>query len=184
MTKKDFEGCKFNPMAEDFYVEELQSIGTEKQMAWVIMVHDPNSPLLKKYPNLEDRMKEAAALSGYQPQQDETAAIMGFLKNINGRLWAARCAIETALWEQMELIMTPITNSWGDDWDEKDRLTAVNMKKTTAANIIEMNGMLDTLDEKFVPSPSPDLSTSCEGGKRKRVSAEGIARQFNNLAIH
>lgn len=179
MTEKDFDKCKCNPLLDDFYIDNdaLKELGGHQQMMWVVMVYDPNTPLLKKCQDLDARIKYAEELSGYTSDGKESDAIIGYLKIVNSRLWASRCAIETALWEQMKIIITPISEVGAGQ--DKDRLAAVNMKNSTATSIIELNDMLDALDAKFEMAPAIEKSKETEpAAKKKPVTAEQVAKQM------
>ncbi|WP_460766488.1 hypothetical protein [Niabella terrae] len=172
----DFKKCLYNPDDIDFWLkaDALEELGGEKQMRWVIAVYDPKSPLVKKYPDLKDRRLHGSEYAGYEPDGSETEAIMGYLKLVNSRVWAAISAIETAMWEQMEFLIKPVmTVGAGED---KDKLAAVNMKKVTAESVMTLNEMLETLSEKF--NPDDVNKTGEEKAARKRVSAESISKKI------
>ena len=177
MISKDFRKCRFNPLEEDFWVSatELHSMGGERLMKWVIMVYDPGSPLIKKHPDLGDRKLEAEVLSGHLSDNDhlEAEAVTSFLRLINKRRWASTMAIENALWEMIEMIQKPVEEVGAGQ--DKDKLAASNMKKTTAENIVALNCMLDQLYSEFDPQ---EEAAKADVPEDTNLTAEGYAKKL------
>lgn len=178
MQSLDFSKCRYNPLSEDFWEHakpELGKHGSENAMRWIVATYDPNSPLLKKYPSLKDRRAASSQIFDYEAAGLETEAIIAFLKVVNSRKWASIVAIETALWEQMEVIMKPI--EFVGAGQDKDKLAAVNMKNATAESIVELNAKLDSLMEQF---QTEDKADTIKTEKTKRPTRpEDFAKAAN-----
>jgi len=178
MTVVDFKKCRFDPSDPDFWTtaQELHEMGGERMMKWVVMVYDPNSSLVKSYPDLNERKSVAEGLSGHLSYHApaEAEAITAYLKLIKKRRWASTMAIENALWEMIEMIQRPVEEVGAGQ--DKDKLAASNMKKITAENIVALNVMLDQLYTEF--DPQEGVKEEPEKKPEVNMTAEGIAKSL------
>lgn len=80
----EYSGMEFNPtVKKDLIVEypklkDIFSDISDKEMRYLLLVYDRNSPLKKYYPNLKKRKEFAAATAGYDTEVDNLVPIFDF----------------------------------------------------------------------------------------------------------
>lgn len=149
-TKADFEKCSFNPMIEEsmlktypklagiIEIEWMTDNHLEKVIKYVIMVFDPQSPLMA-ISNLSERKLSAVDLCGINRIAKEVMTsilsnsygkilpdlIIRYLVNFpRSRDWAILCVIENKFWETISLLMRPLE----EVSDKKDLLKSSESK--------------------------------------------------------
>jgi hypothetical protein len=153
-AEKDFNRCFYNPLAKnlfstyprlnellpkEFDEEDPLTTENERLVRYILALYDPQSPIIKEYPDLTSRKMAAADIAGYHAEKERelldkvfacdseymVAIIVSFLKNIvQSRLWASIQADEQTFWEFVGRMMLPIAK----DNKDKDMVSAVAMK--------------------------------------------------------
>lgn len=156
-SKEDFDKCSFNPMIESSMLKAYPKLAEIIQMEWmtdnhlekvikyVIMVFDPNSPLMS-ISNLVERKESACELCGIDRISKEVKKnildnsygkilpdlIIKYLVNFpRSRDWAILCVIENKFWETVSILMRPLE----DVAEKKDLLKSSDTKTDIIKNL-------------------------------------------------
>ena len=151
IDEKEFSKIEFNPTVRKnltvAYPKLKEIVGTvdDKQLRYVILMYDINSPLRNHYPDLFKRKEFAADIAGYDlmkddvttlfdfkikndedeyvPNEDMLQLIMKYLKYQNNWVWSMIISNEQAFYEYNMRVMMPV-----DGARDKDILQAINIK--------------------------------------------------------
>lgn len=169
---KDFKRCLLNPLqsgnistdkrlamiwpTENSNIEgfdEWDDVSREKLTRYVICLYDPESPLLKDEPNLNQRKVEAAIIAGFNLEAQEewlekelytckneyvVYVIAKYLQLRKSREFAGLMADEQTYWEFIHRLMEPITKADKD----RDLMSALDIKTKLSAAKEEINARL------------------------------------------
>lgn len=119
-------------------LQELDKKEGNRLFRYIILLHDKHSPVIKNYPDLERRKKEAALLAGYTLEKHEqrlseiynhedtlvAESIFKFLKYQDQKAFTLLAISEEVFWQAQEKLIEPLTNSKSD----KDALNAMEVK--------------------------------------------------------
>jgi hypothetical protein len=145
---REYQSMEFNPMCKkDIMVEypKLKEImkgeGEDREVRYIILMYDVNSPLKKHYPDLFRRKQFAARLAGYDLVEEKMDALFDFkndlgipndrllnvvisyLKYQNNWVWTMIVSNEQAFYEYNKRVMMPV-----DGERDKDILQAITIK--------------------------------------------------------
>jgi hypothetical protein len=145
---REYQSMEFNPMCKkDMMVEypKLKEImkgeGTDREVRYLILMYDANSPLKKHYPDLVKRKQFAASLAGYDmmiekmdtlfdfkgdmgiPDDRLLNLVISYLKYQNNWVWTMIVSNEQAFYEYNKRVMMPV-----DGERDKDILQAITIK--------------------------------------------------------
>src|ERR1051326_364396 len=156
-TKGHFARCQFNPMTGEEMLAGypvLQTIISDELMRdsrrdalirYIIMVYDPESPLVASERDLNFRKAIAAELANLPLNDEEfiqaiyNCSLPGLVdmtckylvRFARSKEWAAICAYEYKFWEAIRLIMQPIAS----DKSDREQLDAANKKDVLSDSI-------------------------------------------------
>lgn len=156
-TAKLFEGCQFNPLADEKMIvrypvlteiiapEWASDPALDHIIRYTVMVYDPRSPLVSQERDLNYRKDIAADLAGFDMEYaDQLTAIFNcsypmlveftvkyLMRFVRSKEWAAICAFEYKTWEAIRLIMQPIAT----DKSDREQLDAANKKDVLSASL-------------------------------------------------
>ena len=190
-TKKNFEHCLFNPLAEQRLMEKYPALCEIIHPEWnddpyldnilryIIMVYDPKSPLVFNERDLNHRKNNAAELSRL-PQEEETIlenifnctysffgelVVRYLMRFAKSKEWAAICAFEASFWESIRMVMEPISGK-----DSRQELDAVQKKSAIKSEIDQDIKRLDAYYRSFFSEDE-----FLEKVAKKRITPEKIA---------
>lgn len=170
-TKKSFEACLFNPLADERMLDAYPVISEIIMPEWssdpvldniiryTVMIYDPKSVLVMGERDLNYRKGIAAELSGFDLQDEEGMnaiyscaypilvdyTVKYLMRFVKSKEWAAICAHEFKYWEAIRLIMQPINSERSD----KEQLDAANKKDVLSASMDEGLQKLDVYYKTF-----------------------------------
>lgn len=176
---KDFKRCLLNPLdkgniqedkrlsliwpnenSEIESADEWDNVSRETLIRYIICLYDPESPLLRDEPNLNQRKIEAAMVAGYniEKQQDwlekeiypcrneyVVYVIARYLQLRKSREFAGLMADEQTYWEFIHRLMEPVTKADKD----RDLMSALDIKTKLSAAKEEINARLMANWKKF-----------------------------------
>lgn len=144
---KEYQKMEFNPMCKKAMMVEypklkqIVSHDDDRQMRYIMLMYDVNSPLKRHYPDLMKRKEFAAALAGYDLMKDNLttlfnfkdevgevnekllSVVMSYLRYQNNWVWTMIVSNEQAFYEYNGRVMMPV-----DGDRDKDILQAVTIK--------------------------------------------------------
>lgn len=197
-TEKDFSKCFYNPMAKNIFsayprlnelapkeVDEEDKLFSEKErlVRYILALYDPQSPIIKEYPDLTSRKMAAADVAGYHAVKEQELLdvifacdseymvniVVSFLRNIvQSRLWASIQADEQTFWEFISRMMLPIAK----DNKDKDMVSAVAMKTKLSE---DKEGIAVQLEKNWQKFFSDDEGLKKKVEKRNNWSPESMA---------
>lgn len=163
---------------------------------YIMFMYQLDSPLVKKFPELNKRREEAIKESGLHGEMAEclktmtidsevegksnplkkvfTKAIdmiMGFLMYQGDIEWASICIYESLFVEYSATLLTGISNVKND----KDRVAAVNAKKVTMEEYMKVKDALKEAKNRFYNGDS-DLQDVVE--KKNKFNPESISKML------
>lgn len=153
-----------------------------KMLKFIIMMYDPQSPLVKEFPDLQRRREEAAYLSDFKlPQNpmkndDLVRAIIGYLKILRNRRWALIVGIEQTIWESTGNMFNTVESDSGSN--DKDVIAGIKMRNGMAADLIELNDKLDMLYKQFFNDEELEVVVN---ERPYLTSAESVAQVLYKL---
>jgi hypothetical protein len=196
--EKDFKRCFYNPMVKNLFgtyprlsdlipkeIDEDDPLAAEKDrlVRYILALYDPQSPIIKEYPDLTSRKRAAAEIAGYNAEKERELldivfacdseymvnVIVAFLKNIvQSRLWASIQADEQTFWEFVGRMMLPIAK----DNKDKDMVSAVAMKTKLSEDKESISTQLEKNLQRFF-SDDDNLKKKVE--KKNNWSPESMA---------
>lgn len=197
-TEKEFTKCFYNPMAKDIFstyprlnellpkeVDEEDKLFAEKErlVRYILALYDPQSPIVKEYPDLTSRKLAAADIAGYHAVKEQelldiifacdseymVSIIVSFLRNIvQSRLWASIQADEQTFWEFISRMLLPIAK----DNKDKDMVSAVAMKTKLSE---DKEGIAVQLEKNWQKFFADDDGLKKKIEKRNNWSPESMA---------
>lgn len=161
----------------------------DKQIRYVLLMYDQNSPLRNHYPDLSKRKEFAASIAGYDlmkddvtmlfdfkqkndedeyvPNEELLAVIMKYLKYQNSWVWSMIVSNEQAFYEYNMRVMMPVEGN-----KDKDILQAINIKTQIMTSQDEI---YQRLQKYYKDLSGGDAQLEDAIVKRKRVRPEDIA---------
>lgn len=195
IDEKEFSKIEFNPTVRKnltvAYPKLKEIVGTvdDKQLRYVILMYDINSPLRNHYPDLFKRKEFAADIAGYDlmkddvttlfdfkikndedeyvPNEDMLQLIMKYLKYQNNWVWSMIISNEQAFYEYNMRVMMPV-----DGARDKDILQAINIKTQIMTSQDEI---YQRLQKYYRDLSGGDSQLEEVITKRKRLRPEDIA---------
>jgi hypothetical protein len=195
IDEKEFSKIEFNPVVKKplttVYPKLKEIVGTvdDKQLRYVILMYDINSPLRNHYPDLLKRKEFAADMAGYdlmkddvttlfdfkqkndedeyEPNEELLGVIMKYLKYQNNWVWSMIVSNEQAFYEYNMRVMMPVEGS-----RDKDILQAINIKTQIMTSQDEI---YQRLQKYYRDLSGGDAQLEDAIVKRKRVRPEDIA---------
>jgi hypothetical protein len=200
IDEKEFSKIEFNPTVKKnltaVYPKLKEIVGTvdDKQLRYVILMYDINSPLRSHYPDLSKRKEFAADLAGYDLMKDDVTTlfdfktkndqdeyvpdesmlelIMKYLKYQNNWVWSMIISNEQAFYEYNMRVMMPV-----DGTRDKDILQAINIKTQIMSSQDEI---YQRLQKYYRDLSGGDGQLEEAITKRKRLRPEDIANAQAN----
>jgi hypothetical protein len=192
-TKKSFENCLFNPLAEGKMLDTYPALSEIIAPEWAeeslldglirytILVYDPKSALVNAERDLNYRKGIAADLAGFDMEyEDQLTAIyncafpmmpdliMRYLRRFaRSKEWAAICAIEFKYWESIKKMMEPLQGKTSNE-----ELVGVQKKSAIADEIEKDIFRLDMLYKVFFGEDG-----ELERKAKKRMTPELMAEK-------
>lgn len=186
---------EFNPTVKKNLIavfpklKEIVGSVDDKQLRYVLLMYDQNSPLRNHYPDLLKRKEFAADLAGYDlmkddvttlfdfkikneadeyvPNEDMLDVIIRFLKYQNNWVWSMIVSNEQAFYEYNMRVMMPV-----DGLRDKDILQAINIKTQIMTSQDEI---YQRLQKYYKDLTGGDNQLEETITKRKRLRPEEIA---------
>lgn len=192
--RNDYERLEFDPTVKEKLekkypkLKELFGDFIDRQMRYVILMYDINSPLRPLYPEIRKRKEWAADIAGYKIDSKEAEElytlsiniegvmkpntplldlILKYLSYQNNRLWTLIITNEQAFTEFQQKVMSEV----GGDAD-KDQLSAVNIKTKILESMDAIHRRLDGYYREL-SGDDTDLDDALQ--KKKRMTAESVA---------
>lgn len=190
-SKKSFQGCIFNPLADENMIEtyprlseiimpEWDKSQLDSLIRYTILVYDPKSVLATTERDLNYRKGVAAELSGFDMNDEEYMAsvynctheflpelIMKFLMRfIKSKEWAAIVIVENCFWESAKKLLEPISGK-----NSKEELEAVQKKSAIKDELDKDIARLDKYYTAFFGEDEELLMRA-----KTRVTPESIAK--------
>jgi hypothetical protein len=193
-NKEDFRKCQFNPFEKNLFKAyprllelvadfEEDALPAEKEsiLRYVIALYDPASPIVKDYPDLQDRKMAAAGVAELDIADDDkirvlfecssdpvAQIILGFLKNfVQNRLWSMIISNEQAFWEYNLRMLTAISAD-----RDKDLMSAVAIKTKLSDDLEAINNRLERFLSNFY---GDDSELKKKAQKRGHFTPEDMA---------
>lgn len=191
----EFLKVEFNPTVKKNLttvypkLKDIVGVVDDKQLRYVILMYDINSPLRHHYPDLVKRKKFAADMAGYDlnkddvttlfefkikndqdeyvPNEDMLKLIMKYLKYQNNWVWSMIVSNEQAFYEYNMRVMMPV-----DGARDKDILQAINIKTQIMTSQDEI---YQRLQKYYRDLSGGDTQLEEVITKRKRLRPEEIA---------
>jgi hypothetical protein len=195
IDEKEFLKMEFNPTVKKNLIavfpklKEIVGSVDDKQLRYVLLMYDQNSPLRNHYPDLLKRKEFAADLAGYDlmkddvttlfdfkikneadeyvPNEDMLDVIIRFLKYQNNWVWSMIVSNEQAFYEYNMRVMMPV-----DGLRDKDILQAINIKTQIMTSQDEI---YQRLQKYYKDLTGGDNQLEETITKRKRLRPEEIA---------
>jgi hypothetical protein len=189
-SKKQFDGCAFNPLTEGKMLQEYPRLSEIVSPEWmdenadgilrfVVMVYDPSSPLIKGERDLNFRRMAAFELAGIDNDElmklicahahryVSELTIKYLIRFPKSKEWAAVVATEFCFWEGCQKLLEPIS---GDG--SKSQLEAVQKKGLIKDELDKDIKRLDSYYKQFFGGDE-DLEKKV---KRRGTSPELMAK--------
>ena len=191
----EFLKVEFNPTVKKNLttvypkLKDIVGVVDDKQLRYVILMYDINSPLRHHYPDLVKRKQFAADMAGYDlnkddvttlfefkikndqdeyvPNEDMLKMIMKYLKYQNNWVWSMIVSNEQAFYEYNMRVMMPV-----DGARDKDILQAINIKTQIMTSQDEI---YQRLQKYYRDLSGGDTQLEEVITKRKRLRPEEIA---------
>lgn len=191
----EFLKVEFNPTVKKNLttvypkLKDIVGLVDDKQLRYVILMYDINSPLRHHYPDLVKRKQFAADMAGYDlnkddvttlfefkikndqdeyvPNEDMLKMIMKYLKYQNNWVWSMIVSNEQAFYEYNMRVMMPV-----DGARDKDILQAINIKTQIMTSQDEI---YQRLQKYYRDLSGGDTQLEEVITKRKRLRPEEIA---------
>jgi hypothetical protein len=195
IDEKEFSKIEFNPAVKKpltvVYPKLKELVGNvdDKQIRYVVLMYDINSPLRSHYPDLAKRKEFAADLAGYDLMKDDVTTLFEFrvkndadeyvpdeellnmiikyLKYQNNWVWSMIVSNEQAFYEYNQRVMMPV-----DGARDKDILQAINIKTQIMTSQDEI---YQRLQKYYRDLSGGDTGLEEVITKRKRLRPEDIA---------
>lgn len=195
IDEKEYSRMEFNPVVKKsltvVYPKLKDIVGSvdDKQIRYIILMYDINSPLRNHYPDLARRKEFAASIAGYDlssdqveelfefkvkgdlgefvPNEQMLKVIIDYLMYTSSRVWSLIVSNEQFFYECAKRVLVPV-----EDDRDKDLLTAVSTK----TKLIEsMDAINERLQRYYKDLSGGDTQLEEVITKRKRLSPESIA---------
>lgn len=195
IDEKEYSRMEFSPVVKKnltvVYPKLKDIVGSvdDKQLRYVLLMYDQNSPLRNHYPDLSKRKEFAASIAGYDlmkddvtmlfdfkqkndedeyvPNEELLAVIMKYLKYQNSWVWSMIVSNEQAFYEYNMRVMMPVEGN-----KDKDILQAINIKTQIMTSQDEI---YQRLQKYYKDLSGGDAQLEDAIVKRKRVRPEDIA---------
>lgn len=195
IEEREYGRMEFNPVVKkplaSVYPKLKEVVGSvdDKQIRYILLMYDQNSPLRNHYPDLSKRKEFAAAIAGYDLMKDDVTTlfefkiktedgeyvpdesliktIIKFLKYQNNWVWSMIVSNEQAFYEYNMRVMMPV-----DGTRDKDILQAINIKTQIMTSQDEI---YQRLQKYYKDLSGGDVQLEDAIVKRKRVRPEDIA---------
>lgn len=195
IEEREYSRMEFNPVVKKpltvVYPKLKEIVGSvdDKQIRYVLLMYDLNSPLRNHYPDLHKRKEFAASIAGYDLMKDDVTTlfefkikneqdeyepnevllgvIMKYLKYQNNWVWSMIVSNEQAFYEYNMRVMMPVEGN-----KDKDILQAINIKTQIMTSQDEI---YQRLQKYYKDLSGGDTQLEDAIVKRKRVRPEQIA---------
>lgn len=195
IEEREYGRMEFNPVVKkplaSVYPKLKEVVGSvdDKQIRYILLMYDQNSPLRNHYPDLSKRKEFAASIAGYDMMKDDVTTlfefktktedgeyvpdeallktIIKFLKYQNNWVWSMIVSNEQAFYEYNMRVMMPV-----DGTRDKDILQAINIKTQIMTSQDEI---YQRLQKYYKDLSGGDVQLEDAIVKRKRVRPEDIA---------
>lgn len=170
-------------------LKEIVGQVDDKQLRYVLLMYDVNSPMRNHYPDLAKRKEFSASMAGYNVDTDNVEElfefkiknnekeyvsneqllklIMDYLMYASSRIWSLIVSNEQFFYECSKRVLVPV-----EDDRDKDLLTAVSTK----TKLIEsMDAINERLQRYYSQLTGGDSQLDDTIAKKKRLSPESIA---------
>jgi hypothetical protein len=192
---KEFSKLEFNPTVKKplttVYPKLKELVGPvdDKQIRYIILMYDINSPLRNHYPDLAKRKEFAAYLAGYDLMKDDVTTLFEFkakneqdeyepdeellnvvsryLRYQNNWVWSMIVSNSEAFYEYNRRVMMPVEGS-----RDKDILQAINIKTQIMAS---QDDIYQRLQKYYKDLSGGDIELEEALVKRKRLNPQTIA---------
>lgn len=157
------------------YLKELNHTGDENVFRYLSLAYDPNSKLVKQFPDIKQRKAEALRLSGYDGYCDSLLAIR-FVKGVIKRpLWTLITSIDNTFSEYADKVNSPI------DMEEDDKaLKAVELKNKMLTQMAEM---LKTREALMIQLFDNDKELEDAEVGLKKLKPENIGKKMGRVNV-
>lgn len=200
IDEKEFSKIEFNPTIKKnltvAYPKLKEIVGQvdDKQIRYIILMYDVNSPLRNHYPELFKRKQFAASIAGYDLMKDDVTTLFDFkvkndedeyvpneemitnitkfLKYQNNWVWSMIVSNEQAFYEYNMRVMMPVEGT-----KDKDILQAINIKTQIMSSQDEI---YQRLQKYYKELSGGDNELEEAITKRKRLRPEDIANAQAN----
>lgn len=200
IDEKEFSKMEFNPTVKKnltlVYPKLKEIVGQvdDKQLRYVLLMYDVNSPMRHHYPDLHKRKEFAASVAGYDLMKDDVTtlfefrikndedeyepneallgSIIKFLKYQNNWVWSMIVSNEQAFYEYNMRVMMPVEGN-----KDKDILQAINIKTQIMSSQDEI---YQRLQKYYKDLSGGDIELEEAITKRKRLRPEEIANAQAN----
>jgi len=195
IEEREYNRMEFNPVVKkpltSVYPKLKEVVGSvdDKQIRYILLMYDQNSPLRNHYPDLFKRKEFAASIAGYdlmkddvttlfefrqkneedeyEPNEELLGVIMKYLKYQNNWVWSMIVSNEQAFYEYNMRVMMPVEGN-----KDKDILQAINIKTQIMTSQDEI---YQRLQKYYKDLSGGDVQLEDAIVKRKRVRPEDIA---------
>lgn len=195
IDEKEFSKMEFDPTVKKnmtvVYPKLKEIIGQvdDRQLRYVLLMYDVNSPMRNHYPDLHKRKEFAASMAGYdlmkedvttlfefkikndqdeyEPNEVLLGIIVKFLKYQNNWVWSMIVSNEQAFYEYNMRVMMPVEGN-----KDKDILQAINIKTQIMSSQDEI---YQRLQKYYKDLSGGDNELEEAITKRKRLRPEEIA---------
>ena len=195
IDEKEFSKIEFNPVDKKplttVYPKLKEIVGSvdDKQLRYIVLMYDINSPLRNHYPDLAKRKEFAADLAGFDLMKDDVTTLFEFrikndqdeyvpdeefldiiskyLRYQNNWVWSMIVSNSEAFYEYNRRVMMPV-----DGARDKDILQAINIKTQIMTSQDEI---YQRLQKYYKDLSGGDGQLEEALVKRKRINPQTIA---------
>ena len=193
-SEGQLKGMVISPMEKEPYARYPQLSehlpGRDpKLIAFLAWVYDPQSPLVRQYPDCHLRMSQARTQSGFLDTYEPKDVNVWVRHIVRSRLWRAILATEFMYEENLDEINTPISTGRvgnGEDgerpaatMDDKKKLEAVILKSKLRAELKEMEKDLEEMYRRLYAGDE-DAASRADDPESAPVTPEAVAHALLN----
>jgi|SRR5690606_704572 len=142
------------------------SIGVDMLLRFIVLVYEPGSPLIHKYPDIRERKEEARAQLKFTGKENHALTIQILKRVIKKRDWTLICSFENAFDEFTDRVNEELTSD-----DDEGLIKAVERKAKLLEHMERFCAKVKDLKKVFY-CEDDELEASDE---EDDLSPEGIA---------